>query len=237
MKRIFLLAAIFAFTMNASAQWTSFLNNAIGKLTSSTTESNEGGAATGVLKNVLSGLIGNSMPVTEATLTGTWNYEGTSCVLESDQALANLGGSVAAGAIEEKLNGYLSKVGVQPGACTFSFLANDSCQFTVNGRSINGTYTLNSQDKTVVFNFYDRLSMTAHVSYDLANMNLVFDADKLLTLIKKVSSTVASSSSSGFFSSLFGGSSSSSAASSTLSTASALLDNYTGMMLGMKLKK
>ena len=92
----------------------------------------------------------------------------------------------AAGTIEEKLDGYLAKVGVAPGACTFAFLDNDSCQFTVKGRTINGTYTLNKEDKTVLFNFYGRLSMTAHVSYDLTNVNLVFDADKLLALIKKV---------------------------------------------------
>ena len=240
MKRIFILIAICAFTMSASAQWTNFLSNALNKLSSSNTEeTTTTSTATSAVKNVLSSLIGSSMPVSEATLTGTWNYEGTSCVLESEQALANLGGSLASGTIEEKLDGYLSKVGVAPGACTFAFLENNSCQFTVKGRTINGTYTLDSKAKTVEFNFYGRLSMTAHVSYDLTNMNLVFDADKLLSLIKKVTSTVASktSSSGGGLSSLFGGSSSGAAASGTLSTVSALLDNYTGMMLGMKLKK
>lgn len=243
MKRLFLIVAVFAFTVSASAQWTNFLSNALNKLSSSKTEETTSvatSAATGAVKNVLSSLIGSSMPVSEATLKGTWNYEGTSCVLESDQALANIGGSVAAGKVEEKLDGYLAKVGVAPGACTFAFLDNDSCQFTVKGRTINGTYTLDSKEKTVLFNFYGRLSMTAHVSYDLTNMNLVFDADKLLSLIKKVTSTVASKTSTESGSglgSLLGGSSTASAASGTLSTVSSLLENYTGMMLGMKLKK
>lgn len=238
MKRIFLLVAVVAFTMSASAQWTNLLGNALGKLTSPSADNKETTSTTAnTVKNVLSSLIGSSMPVSEAALTGTWNYEGVSCVLESDQALANIGGKVAAGTIEEKLDGYLAKVGVAPGACTFAFLDNDSCQFTVKGRTINGTYTLNKEDKTVLLNFYGRLSMTAHVSYDLTNMNLVFDADKLLTLIKKVTSTVASSSSSGSgIASILGGGSTSSAA-STLSTVSALMENYTGMMLGMKLSK
>lgn len=230
--------------MSASAQWTNFLSNALSKLTSSSSETKETATSTAqsAVKNVLSSLLGSSVPVSEATMIGTWNYEGVSCVLESDQALASLGGSLAAGKVEEKLDGYLAKVGVAPGACTFAFLDNDSCRFTVKGRSVNGTYTLNSKEKTVVFNFYGRLSMTAHVSYDLSNMNLVFDADKLLTLIKKVTSTVASSSSSGsglgsLLSSFTSGGSSSSATTSTLSTVSSLLNNYTGMMLGMKLKK
>ena len=214
------------------------MSNALNKLSSSKTEETTSAAtsaATGAVKNVLSSLIGGSMPVSEATLKGTWNYEGTSCVLESDQALANIGGSVAAGKVEEKIDGYLAKVGVAPGACTFAFLDNDSCQFTVKGRTINGTYTLDSKEKTVLFNFYGRLSMTAHVSY-----NLVFDADKLLSLIKKVTSTVASKTSAESGSglgSLLGGSTTASAASGTLSTVSSLLENYTGMMLGMKLKK
>lgn len=240
MKRIFLIAALFVFTMSASAQWTNFLSNALGKLSSSTKteESATNSATTGALKNVLGNLIGSSLPVSEAVINGTWNYEGVSCVLESDQALANIGGSLATGTIEEKLDGYLARVGVAPGACTFAFLDNDSCRFTVKGRTINGTYSLNAEEKTVALNFYGRLSMTAHVSYDLSNMNLVFDADKLLSLIKKVTSTVASSGSSGSgLASILGGSASSSATTSTLSTVSSLLENYTGMMLGMKLSK
>ena len=62
----------------------------------------------------------------------------------------------------------------------------------------------------------------------------MFDADKLLTLIKTVSSKVASST----------GSVGAAAEGTTLGTASAtlgvissLLDSYDGMMLGMKLKK
>lgn len=229
--------------MSASAQWTNFLSNAFKKLSSSNTEevaNTTTSTATNAVKNVLGNLIGSSMPVSEATLKGNWNYDGVSCVLESEQALANIGGSLASGTIEEKLDGYLAKVGVAPGACTFAFLDNDSCQFTVKGRTINGTYTLDSKEKTVLLNFYGRLSMTAHVSYNLTNMNLVFDADKLLALIKKVTSTVASTTSSASGSglgSLLGGSTSVSAASGTLSTVSSLLENYTGMMLGMKLSK
>lgn len=239
MKRIFLIVALAACTVSASAQFTNFLSNAFGKLTSSSkTDDDKKSAAADAVKNVLGNLIGSSMPVSEATMRGEWKYQGISCVLESDEALANIGGSVAAGKVEEKLDSYLAKVGVAPGVCTFTFLDNDSCCFTVKGRDIKGTYSLNAEEKEVSFNFYGRLSMKANVSYGLSEMNLVFEADKLLSLIKKVTSTVASSGSSGSgLSSLLGGSSKASAASSTLSTVSSLLDNYTGMMLGMKLSK
>lgn len=239
MKKILFAVTFFAFTLNASAQWSNFLSNAFGKLTSSsTTQEETTSEVTSAIKNVLGDLIGSSLPMTAATIEGTWNYEGTSCVLESDQALAELGGSVAAGKIEEKLDTYLAKVGVAPGSCTFAFLDGDSCVFTVNGRSIGGNYSLNSEDKTVAMSFYGRLNMTAHVSYNLSELDLVFNADRLLELIKKVTSTVSSKSDS--VSSMLAGAQNAStgtAALSTLSTVSALLDSYTGMMLGMKLKK
>lgn len=243
MKRLFLVIMVCISTMGASAQFSNLLGNMFNKLTSKSTSTttvtdDKKSTAVDAIKNVLGNLIGNSMPVSEATLTGVWNYEGTSCVLESDQALANIGGSAVTGTIEDKLDTYLSKVGVAPGACTFAFLENDSCQFTVKGRTINGTYKLNSEDKTVALNFYGRLSMTGHVSYDLSNLNLVFDADKLLELIKRVTSVVSSSNSDSGVATLLGGTQSSSAGVlTTLKAASSMLNNYNGMMLGLKLSK
>ena len=249
MKRVLFLVAVCVFAINASAQWNA-LSGVLQKLTGSSSETattattttssatnNLTSTATDALKNVLGSIIGNSMPVSEATINGVWNYEGVSCVLESENALANIGGSAAAGTIESKLDGYLAKVGVAPGACTFAFLDGDSCAFTVNGRTLNGTYVLNSQDKTVALNFYGYVSMTAHVSYNLSNLELVFEADKLLALIKKATSLVSSNS--GTVSSLLGGVTGTSSATTgaTLQTVSGLLDNYTGMMLGMKLSK
>ncbi len=235
MRRIFILIFVCTFAMGASAQWTNLFKSITDKISSSsssqtTTES----SAVETVKNVLGNLIGNSMPVSEATLTGVWNYEGVSCVLKSEQALASIGGNVVTSNIESKLDGYLAKVGVVPGACTFTFSANDSCSFAIGGRSINGTYKLNKEDKTVAFSFYGRLNMTAHVSYEISNMNLVFNADKMLELIKRVSSAISSSADTG--AGALGGESGV-ATLSTLKTISSLLQNYDGMMLGMRLKK
>ncbi len=244
MKRIFILVAVCAVAMSASAQWNlgSLFQSLTGSssqastTTTTTTTTDLKSTATDALKNVLGDLIGSSMPVSTSTIKGVWNYEGVSCVLESENALANIGGSAAAGTIETKLDGYLAKVGVAPGACTFSFLGGDSCVFTVKGRSLTGTYTLNSEEKTIDMNFYGYVSMKGHVTYDLSNLELVFDADKLLTLIKKATSLVSSNS--GNLGSLLGGNTASSAASTaTLQTMASLLENYDGMMLGMKLKK
>ncbi|MBQ8270481.1 MAG: DUF4923 family protein [Bacteroidaceae bacterium] len=234
MKRLFLMFAVCAMAVTASAQ----LGNALGGLlqkvatsatgSSNTTTDGVKSTAVGALQNVLGNIVGNSMPVSEATLNGTWNYNGISCVLESENALSNIGGSAVAGSIENKLDGYLAKVGVKPGACTFTFKEEGACAFTVAGRTINGTYTLDKENKTVALNFHTYVSMTAHVSYNLSNLELVFEADKLLTLIKKAASVVSSNS----------GSTSSDASNlGYLQTVTSFLGKYDGMMLGMKLNK
>ena len=88
---------------------------------------------------------------------------------------------------------------------------------------------------SLTLSFYGYLNMTAHVSYGVQNVNLVFEADRLLELIKKVASMVASGSDSSAADLLTNSNGATTLA--TLKTMSALLDNYTGMMLGMKLKK
>ncbi len=235
MRRLLILVTVCAFTLSASAQFGNLFKSLTEKFTSSSSQSTQTSATTNTVMNVLGNLIGGSLPVSEASLNGTWNYDGVSCVLESDQALANIGGNVVTSNIEKKLDTYLAKVGVAPGACTFTFLDNDSCKFTVMNRSLNGTYKLNKEEKTVALSFYGYLNMTAHVSYGASNINLVFDADRLLELIKRASSAVSSGSNSSAADLLTNGNGAS--ALSTLKTASALLENYTGMMLGMKLKK
>ena len=271
MKKIFMVVALFALTMNAQAQFGNLLNKLKSAVSSSTTTETAAkdttkaatttsalssaaaaisssaagsllsGDVSSALKNVLGDLIAECVPLSQESILGAWKYNGISCVLESNEALANIGGSVAAGKIEEKVDGYLAMVGVAPGSCTFTFNKDNTCAFAVNGREVTGTYQLNAEAKTIDFVFYNYLSMTANVSYDLTELNLVFDAGKLLELTKKVTSLASSNS--GSLSSLLGSAQQASAASTaatsaaTLSTVSSLLDNYTGMLLGLKLKK
>ena len=63
---------------------------------------------TGAIGNILGDLIGKAVPLSESMLIGTWNYQGVACVLESENALAGIGGSAVAGQLEDMLDGYLS---------------------------------------------------------------------------------------------------------------------------------
>ena len=208
-----IMATLCVGTINAQ----SFLSNLFGKISGSTSTTEN--TTLNTVTNVLGSLLGNSVTFSKSLLVGTWTYDGASCVLESDDALSQIGGTVATTKIEEKMNGYLAKVGVKPGTCSFTFAENDSCTFKVGNREINGAYTLNSEEKKIHFSFlYGNFTSTAHVSYNVTSMDIVFNADKLLALIQKVTPTASKYS-------------------TTIATLSSLISNYKGMMLGMKLKK
>lgn len=197
----------------------SFLTNLFSKLSNSSTSSTSSTEAAGTIANVLGSLLGQSTTLSKSTIKGTWSYDGASCVLESDATLAQIGGTVVTSKIEDKIDTYLAKVGVKDGSCSFTFMENDSCIFSVGSRNIKGTYTLDAENKKIQFIFLQgRMTSTAYVSYSASTLNLVFNADRLLTLVKNVTPVASKYS-------------------TTLSTVSTLIENYKGMMLGMKLKK
>lgn len=229
-KIIFILALLFTFSSGVEAQsFKNLLGKVVNKVTDGSSSSEEGS----VLGNVLGTIIGNSVPLSAELIEGTWNYEGVACVLESENALSNIGGTVVTSKLEDKLDGYLAKVGVKKGKCSFTFSAGDTCVFVINGHEIPGTYKLNDEEKKIDFTFlYGKLNIKTHVSYTVSDMNLVFDADKLLSLVKGATSAVSEKASG-----LGSTSSKAAAASSALGTIGTLLNSYDGMMLGMKLKK
>lgn len=202
------------------------LTNLVGKLT--------GAGTAETITNVLGSLIGNSLTLSEKMLEGTWTYSGTSCVLESDEALSNIGGTLVTSQIEEKLDANLAKVGVKEGSCSFIFIGTDSCALVIGSHTLQGNYTLNAEEKKIDFEFYGLLTMNSFVSYDVSSLSIVFDADKLLSLVQKTLDTVSD------YNNKYGGIAKSAATgttTATLSTVSGLLSNYDGMMLGLRLKR
>lgn len=231
MKRFFIVVALaVAMGSLASAQsWKDALGKIAGKVTEKVSEKS---GDTAVLGNVLGDLLGKAVPLSESMLLGTWNYQGVACVLESDNSLASLSGSAVAGQLEEKLDGYLSKVGVVNGACSFTFSEDGSCVFKIKEREVKGTYSLNADEKVINFSFLKgKLNIKTYVAYNVVDMNIVFETDKLLALVQKTLDAVSGKMSAISSTSKLG------TAASALGTAGKLLENYEGMMLGMELKK
>jgi len=177
----------------------------------------------GSLGNVISNAAGvvYSAPV---SLNGTYQYNGVAVSATSSEGgiLTNLAGTAATSAIETKANDYLSKVGIKPGAMSFTFNSSDNT-FTLNvaGVSIPGTYKVGDGEKTVSLVFgkkFQYLSMTGSLESSLGNVRMVFPINKAMALIKKLASTLGQSS-------------------SELGSLVKLADGYDDFRLGFKMSK
>ena len=227
-KIVFSLMLMLAVATGASAQsWKDVLGKVATEVASEVSSTEAGSAVT----NVLGALLGNSLTLSIEALEGTWNYEGVACILESENALSNIGGTVVTSTIESKLDEKLTKIGVTPGKCSFTFVGDGTCTINVNGRDLNGKYELNAEEKMSVFTFvYDKLPLKTYVSYEIQNLNIVFKADRLLAFIKNVASYFSNGATGEQLGQL-------QSVMQTVGTIGSLLENYDGMMLGAKLSR
>ena len=229
MKKILLsLVLVIGVAAGASAQsWKDLLGKAASEVASEVSSTAGGSAVT----NILGTILGNSLTLSYDALEGTWSYEGVACVLESENALSNIGGSVVTGTLENKIDEKLAMIGVSKGNCSFTFAKDGTCVINVSGFNINGKYELDANEKVIVFTFmYDQLPIKTYVSYEIQSLNIVFKADRLLSFIKNVASKLSQGSNGGQNGQL-------QAAMQAVGAMGTLLQNYDGMMLGVKLSK
>lgn len=175
-------------------------------------------AGSSAVQEVVESVTGISL---QADIKGTWDYSGIAVKLVSEDLLKSAAAGVAAGQVEDKLDGYVQKIGIKPGAFGFTFSDDNTFTTTFKGKNIPGTYTLDEQAKTLTLtygktSFMKGFTMTATVNITTSQLDLMFNADKLLDFIGKVSATSKNT---------------------TLSAISAVAEQYDGMKLGFELTK
>lgn len=176
--------------------------------------SNQGG----LLGSVLGTLIGNALPISYESMAGTWTYSSPEVRFESENALAQAGGMVAASEVEQKLAETYAKVGLKPGTGSFTFSADKKCVIDFGGRQISGTYTINGSDHSFSFKSTTGLiKLNGKVYFTGNSLAIIFDAKKLLSITQALGAI--------------------SGQGSTIGAVSNLLGNYDGLMLGMNLTK
>lgn len=178
-----------------------------------------GNAGAQDLKSVLSGVVKNVVgdkTTTASSIIGTWTYAGPECQFESDNLLAKAGGEVAAKEVEEKIQKVYEKVGMD--SCQYTFNEDGSYSCTIKGKTSSGTYTFDSDAKTVTMKSKLGIKTVAYVTVTGDSMSLVFKADKLMSVLKTITSAASS-------------------VNSTASTISSIADSYDGLRLGFELKK
>jgi len=197
---------------NAGSMLGSVLGNlAQGQTGTTTTETASTG---GALQSLLGGLLNSGSSVKQSDLVGTWYYSGSDCVFESENLLMQAGGELAAKKIESQLDTYLAKVGIKTGACSYAFSSDGTYSATLGKYALNGNYEVNTSDKTITMTYLNGLgTIKAHVVRSANSISLLYEADKLLAMVKKIP--------------LLG-------KSSSLSSLTKLLDAYDGLLVGMQ---
>lgn len=181
-----------------------------------------------VLGNALSGVTGNTgslignivstfaggITTNKSTIVGKWTYVQPCIQFESENLLAKAGGSLVATRAEAKLADLYNKIGIKPGALTFVFNNDNTCQYAVGSRVMQGKYVFDSATKTMTITTQTGMQIKAFVSVTGNNMGLTFDVSKLLQLVSGIS-----------------------AKSSSLGSLTSIIGNFSGMKAGFTFSK
>lgn len=203
---------------NTGTATTSDLSGVLGALGGASGQTTDDGQAVsndGVVSGILGSILEAFTTVNENKLYGTWNFKGSAFVFESDNVLATLGSDAVAKQVAAKVDSYLAKVGVKPGACSITFNEDGTCTFNVGARGINGTYVYDAQAKTIAFAF-GLIKTTAYTVYEQNTLNIVFQSNGLLKILKAVCAASSNS---------------------TLKLLNTLLTQYNGLRIGMAFTK
>lgn len=171
------------------------------------------------LKSILTGVakaVVGDKATTSSSVIGTWKYVGPQCQFESENLLAKAGGEVAAKEVEEKMQTVYDRIGMS--GCEYTFNEDGTYSYTLKKRTMSGTYTFDDKEKTITMKGKLGVKTVAHVTVTGNDMSLVFNADKLMSVLKTITGTVSK-------------------VNSTAATINSVAGSYDGLMLGLDLKK
>ena len=159
--------------------------------------------------------------VSESTIVGKWKYQSPAVEFESSDVLKSLGGSALSSKINSRLLNVFTKVGLKKNVATFTFNADKTFKYYVSRNNTgSGTWSLDGTTLTLSYTTYlqQQRTVTTTVAFDGTNLELLFDANKLMTFINSVGTAASKYS-------------------STINTLNTLLGSYDGMKVGLKFKK
>ena len=169
-----------------------------------------------ILSGVAKAVVGDKA-TTQASLIGTWDYVGPDCQLKGDDILKNIGGETAGEEVEKKMAPIYEKAGLN--TIQYTFNEDKTCSYTIKGKKVEGTYEFDAEAKTVTIKAGKLgIKTTAHIVTLGSNMSFVYDADKILSVVKTITGAA-------------------SGLNASASTVNKLLEQFNGMMVGFELKK
>ena len=171
-------------------------------------------------KDILSGVVGQVVgdkATTATSIIGTWNYVSPDCQLKGDGLLKNISGDAAGAEVEKKMEPIYAKAGLN--TIQYTFNEDNTCSYTVKGKKVEGTYVFNAEAKTVTIKSGKLgVSITANIVTLGNNMSFLFDAEKVLSVVKTITGAASK-------------------LNSSAATINKLASQFDGMMIGFELKK
>lgn len=136
-------------------------------------------------------------------------------MLESDNVLSSVAAKAAANKVESTLQSSLEKYGITAGTMTLTFSKDNTFTATVKSKTTSGTWAIEDSALQLTFSGSSKtVSVTTQCTS--STLQLVTDADNLLSLVKGVAG---------------------SSSNSNLQTISSLLSNVDGMEVGLTFTK
>lgn len=212
-----LMCAMLVSAMQANAQINlgNILKGVVSGSTGSNSSTDSSTDSKSSLLSSLTSIFSSSKVATKDKIIGTWVYDEPAVVLESSNALKNIGGKLATATIESKLKTQLEKYGFKQGMVTMTFDKDGNFTQTMKGKTLKGTYTLD--DKSVVLKYGGKVSQVVGTTQiDGNDLLIVMDASKLLKYVNVIGKVSQNS---------------------TLKTASSLISSMDGLECGLKLTK
>lgn len=211
---IILALAVFTVPMHMHA---ADPNDILGKIGSALSGSgdNSSSGGLGALGDLLNNVTANS-GFSVDDLVGTWNYKSPAVSFESDNALKKIGGAGAATVVENKLAPYYNRLGFNKTTLTVDAEHN----FTLKLGVLVLSGIIEKDGEQLVFNFsaFKKIPLgkvNANATKSGKQLNLTFDATKLVNILTQISSKLNIS---------------------TLNAISSLLGSYEGIYMGFKLQ-
>jgi hypothetical protein len=219
MKKVFAVLALSlaVFAANAQTGAQSILNQLLGQ-----------GATKDAVTSIIENVVGGAVAKLDLSIEGTWTYSQPEVQFKSDNLLAQAGGAAATIKVENNLKKLYDKIGINK-SLSYTFSSDSTFTQTIkigsSVKTLKGTYTLDKENKVITLQYaaigkigLGRINaIYANTGTSLA---LIFDASQMLSFTKKV--LAALSSVSGV---------------ASISTITALIQNYDGMLLGYKMTK
>lgn len=172
------------------------------------------------LKSILSGIAKNVVgdkATSEMSIIGTWVYVGPDCQLKGDDILKNFGGDAAGEEVEKKMLPIYEKAGLN--TIQYTFNKDKTCSYTLKGKKVDGTYEFNAEAKTITIRTEKLgVKITANVVTLGENMSFLFEADKVLSVVKTITGVAAK-------------------LNASASTINQLAGQFDGLLIGFELKK